>query len=87
MSYIPQDYTPTSYAPPQPNYDGDVAFWGTLLDPTTQQPSALFPRLTDAIFFYLDAFIAPQQTQHIEPSKVAYWTSVITGQVRLSCHS
>ena len=59
------------------NYQGgDNAFWGNLIEPGLEmRPSALFSRLTDSLFFFLDANISPQRTGYLEPSKVAYWNN------------
>jgi hypothetical protein len=71
QSYVPTAYVPTSHTVQD---DGDAAFWGNLLEPGPEKkPSALFPRLTDSIFFYLDEHVAPQRTGYLEPAKVAYW--------------
>jgi len=67
------------YVPVQ--YDGgNGQFWGRLLD-DQWQPSEIFCRLSDSVFFYLDRYaqVQGQNTGFIEPMKSTWWTIAVSG--------
>lgn len=77
MSSAP--YIPTSYTAPIQD-DGDTTFWGSLIQPGLgHAPSDIFPRFTDALFFYLDENVEPKKSGYIEPSKVVFWIKATRG--------
>ncbi|KAI0345473.1 hypothetical protein BDW22DRAFT_1426169 [Trametopsis cervina] len=78
QSFSPGSSAQAAAAPrgPQPPPQQDPAsYYGTFIDPTSARPTALFIRLSDALFFVLDAQCdvpGMRSTGHIEPAKYAW---------------
>lgn len=66
-------YQPTQFQPAT-----TANFWGVLLD-ENWMPSELFSRLSDALFFYLDAnpSVSYPKTGYIEPDKYMWWSTYV----------